>query len=403
MKIQLRLAVLAVLAVALSASAAAAQELKLPNKDNSVKFAVLGDWGTGAKEQYQVGEQMAAFHTKFAYPIVITVGDNIYGTDRPEDFRVKFELPYKDILGKGVKFYATLGNHDNPTQRFYQPFNMGGQRFYTFRGSAGGLGKLTEGGVRFFMLDSNYMDKPELDWLAKELSASGSDWKIAVFHHPLYSSGARHGSSLDLRSILEPIFIKGGVNVVFTGHDHDYERVKPQHGIYHFVVGSGGSLRKGDLGGGRGSEFTDKAFDSDFAFMLVEIDGDDLNFQVISRTGQTVDSGVVKRPTPAQPAQQAQPQTAAPVAVPQASPAMNPPPTPAPSPTPPTPKTGPALSPEAAAEKGKEAVGMAPGSPSPSASPSPKPSPTPKPKPTKRTRPTRRPRASPSPSPSPRG
>jgi Calcineurin-like phosphoesterase len=362
----------AVLAVLAAAPIAGAQELKLPNKDGSVKFAVLGDWGTGAKEQYQVGEQMAAFHTKFPYPIVITVGDNIYGTDRPEDFRVKFELPYKDILGKGVKFYATLGNHDNPTQRFYQPFNMGGERFYTFRGSAGGLGKLTQGGVRFFMLDSNYMDKAETDWLTKELSSSGSEWKIAVFHHPLYSSGARHGSSLDLRAILEPIFLKGGVNVVLTGHDHDYERVKPQKGIYHFVVGSGGSLRKGDLGGGRGSELTEKGFDSDFAFMLVEIDGDDLNFQAIDRLGKTVDAGVIKRPTPAAPAQPAAPPSASPVPVPPASPAMNPPPTPAPSPTPPTPKTGPALSPDAAVEKAKREVPSSLASPSPTPSPSPR-------------------------------
>ena len=105
---------------------------------------------------------------------------------------------------------------------------MGGQRYYTFRGSSGGVAKLTQGGVRFFMLDSNYMDKAELDWIAKELGSSGSDWKIAVFHHPLYSSGGRHGSSLDLRAILEPLLVQGGVNVVFTGHDHVYERVKPR-------------------------------------------------------------------------------------------------------------------------------------------------------------------------------
>jgi len=256
---------------------------------------------------------------------------------------------------------------------------MGGQRFYTFRGSAGGLGRLTQGGVRFFMLDSNYMDKQELDWLSKELGSSGSDWKIACFHHPLYSSGKTHGSSLDLRAILEPVLVQGGVNVVFTGHDHDYERVKPQKGIYHFVVGSGGSLRKGDLGGGRGSEFTDKGFDSDFAFMLVEIDGDDLNFQVIDRLGKTVDSGVIKRPTPAQPAAPPQPQTAPAQPVPPASPAMNPPPTPAPSPTPKTP-TGPAMSPAAAAEKGIKAVPSPKPSPGTKPSPSPRPSPTPPPR-----------------------
>ena len=364
------------LAVLAAATAAGAQELKLPNKDGSVKFAVLGDWGTGAKEQYQVGEQMAAFHTRFPFPFVITTGDNIYGTDRPEDFRVKFELPYKKILDQGVKFYVVLGNHDNPTQRFFQPFNMGGQRFYTFRGSAGGVAKLTEGGVRFFMLDSNYMDKTELDWLAKELASSGSEWKIAVFHHPLYSSARRHGSSLDLRAILEPLLEKGGVNVVFTGHDHTYERVKPQKGIYHFVSGSGGSLRKGDLD--RSTGLTDSGFDTDFAFMLIEVDGDDMHFQCVDRLGKTVDAGVVKRPTPSTPAQEPAPPVASPVPVPPASPVPNPPPTPAPSPTPPTPKTGPALSPDAAAEKGIRSVPSPSPSPSPSSRRSPKPSPSPR-------------------------
>ena len=359
----------ALLGALAAAAAAGAQELKLPNKDGSVKFAVLGDWGTGAKEQYQVGEQMAAFHTRFPFTFVITTGDNIYGTDRPEDFRVKFELPYKTILGKGVKFYAALGNHDNPTQRFYQPFNMGGQRFYTFRGSSGGVAKLTQGGVRFFMLDSNYMDKAELDWLAKELGASGSDWKIAVFHHPLYSSARRHGSSLDLRKILEPVLVQGGVNVVFTGHDHTYERVKPQKGIYHFVSGSGGSLRKGDLSN---EGITEQGYDSDFTFMLIEIDGDEMHFQSIDRLGKTVDAGVVKRPTPSTPAQEPAPPVASPVPVPAASPVMNPPPTPAPSPTPPTPKTGPALSPDAAVDKAKREVPAAAPSPSPKPSPSPR-------------------------------
>ena len=180
---------------------------------------------------------MAAFHTRFPFTFVITTGDNIYGTDRPEDFRVKFELPYKTILEKGVKFYAVLGNHDNPTQRFYQPFNMGGQRFYTFRGSSGGVAKVTQGGVRFFMLDSNYMDKAELDWLAKELAARrGRTGRSPSSITRCTRRRGRHGSSLDLRAILEPVLVQGKVNVVFTGHDHIYERVKPQKGIYSLRV-----------------------------------------------------------------------------------------------------------------------------------------------------------------------
>jgi 3',5'-cyclic AMP phosphodiesterase CpdA len=171
-----------------------------------------------------------------------------------------------------VKFYASLGNHDSPTESNYKDWNMGGKRYYTFRVAQG---KGTPGagtGVRFFALDSNYMDKVQLDWLEGELKKSTSEWKIAFFHHPLYSSGRTHGSSLDLRALLEPVFVKYGVSVVFSGHDHFYERIKPQQGISYFVAGSGGSLRRGNIVLGTG--LTDKGFDTDYAFMMLEIDWD---------------------------------------------------------------------------------------------------------------------------------
>src|SRR2546428_14185166 len=91
------------------------------------------------------------------------------------------------------------------------------------------------------------MDKPQLDWVESELKKSSSEWKIAFFHHPLYSSGKTHGSSLDLRSQLEPLFMKYGVSVVFAGHDHFYELVKGQNGIYYWVSGSRGSVRYVDI------------------------------------------------------------------------------------------------------------------------------------------------------------
>src|SRR5207344_1117168 len=168
-----------------------------------------------------------------------------------------------------------------------------GERYYTFRGSkeAAGNGK---GSVRFFALDSNYLDKEQLDWLDQQLAASDSEWRILFFHHPLYSSGKTHGSALESRAILEPLFVKYGVSVAFSGHDHIYERIKPQKGgIVYWVSGAGGRLRSGDL---RATDMTAKGFDSDNHFMIVEISGDDLYFQAISRTGETVDSGVVHRP-----------------------------------------------------------------------------------------------------------
>ena len=265
--------------------------LPLPNKTDSFKFAVLGDFGTGEQGQYEMGQQMVRMHSRFKYDIVVLVGDNIYGSERPQDFKRKFEDPYKGLLDAGVKFYAALGNHDAREQRYYKLFNMEGQLYYTFNPSAD---------VRFFMLESTYPEPEQIQWLENELKASQSNWKIAVFHHPIYSSGGRHGSDLRLREVLEPLFIQYNVSVVLTGHDHFYERVKPQNGIVYFVVGSGGKLRPGDINPGSG--ITDKGFDSDLAFMMCEIAGDEMHFSVVSRTGQTVDSGVISRrqipPTP---------------------------------------------------------------------------------------------------------
>jgi 3',5'-cyclic AMP phosphodiesterase CpdA len=181
-----------------------------------------------------------------------------------------------------VKFQASIGNHDRPEQVSYKPYNMNGQRYYTY----------ARNNVRFFALDSNLMDRKQLEWLDAALRDSREDWKICYFHHPLYSNAARHGSSVDLRILLEPIFVKYSVNVVFSGHDHVYERIKPQKGIYYFVSGSAGQLRKGNV---TPSEETAASFDQDLSFMAVEIAGTDMFFQAISRTGQTVDSGVIHR------------------------------------------------------------------------------------------------------------
>ena len=307
--------------------------LSLPLKEGSVRFAVIGDTGRANSGQIEVGQQMAAFHKRFPFDLVIMVGDNIYGTDAPADMVAKFESPYKALLDAGVKFQASLGNHDNPNQRFYKLFNMGDKRYYTFRPATGG--------VRFFALDSTYVDKVQTDWFEKELQASSSDWKIAFFHHPLYSSGRTHGSSLETRAVFEPLFLKYLVSAAFSGHDHFYERIKPQKGgIVYWVSGAGGSLRKGDIAV---TGLTAKGYDLDYHFMLVEIFGDDLYFQTISRTGLTIDSGVVHRPgapVKAPTASPAAPVLVVPAPVPIAPPKVTPTP-PAPGATPvatPTPR-----------------------------------------------------------------
>lgn len=265
-----------------------ALSITLPRLDDSVKFAAMGDNGTGGRAQYEVADRMAEAHKLFPYEFVIMLGDNMYGRQQPADFVTKFERPYKYLLDAGVKFYAALGNHDEQNNRFYKPWNMNGERYYTY----------TKKNVRFFVLDSDYIDPKQLDWITGQLRSSDDDWKVVYFHHPLYSSAGRHGSEADLRLVLEPLFVRYGVNVVFSGHDHTYERMKPQKGIYYFVSGSAGQLRRGDL---QRSPLTAVGYDQDNAFMLVEIDKDAMSIQAVTRGGRTVDSITLsqqERPAP---------------------------------------------------------------------------------------------------------
>lgn len=278
-----RLLLVAAIAAGLLGTASVAQEESfLPNRGGSLKFAAIGDNGTGDQPQYDVAQQMDRWHQRFAFDMVIMLGDNLYGSQGPADFVRKFERPYKPLLDAGVKFYASLGNHDKPSNNTYKPFNMNGERYYSY----------VRGTVRFFVIDSNVLDARQLDWLETILRDSHEPWKIAYFHHPLYSDGGRHGSEVELRVKLEPLFVKYGMNVVYSGHDHIYERLVPQRGITYFVSGSAGELREGDL---KRSSTTAAGFDRDRSFMLNEIADDELFFQAVSRTGAIVDHGVIHR------------------------------------------------------------------------------------------------------------
>jgi hypothetical protein len=259
-------------------------QLALPTRADSLKFAVIGDNGTGGSGQADVGRQMNAERAAFPFEFVLMLGDNMYGSQAPKDFVTKFEQPYAALLHAGVRFHAAIGNHDSAATLTYEGFNMAGRRYYTY----------TRGDVQFFVLDTNLLDKVQLTWIDEILSRSTAPWKIAYFHHPLYSNGDRHGSNVELRVALEPLLVKFGIAVVFSGHDHTYERIKPQQGITYFVEGASGQLRKGGL---TPSSTTAASFDQDQTFMLVEIAGDELFFRTISRTGRTVDSGTIRRPT----------------------------------------------------------------------------------------------------------
>jgi hypothetical protein len=110
-----------------------------------LKFAVIGDNGTGDQAEYDVGRQMTAARTTFPFEFVIMLGDNLYGSQNLAD---KFEQPFGALIASGIQFYAALGNHDDPKNRSYRGWNMDGERYYTY----------VKRNVRFFVLDTDEED-----------------------------------------------------------------------------------------------------------------------------------------------------------------------------------------------------------------------------------------------------
>ena len=254
-----------------------------------VRFAVIGDWGCGYDGQFAIAERMAAAHASEPFEFVLSVGDNIYPNGNYEDFGEKFERPYEPFLKTSIPFHTVFGNHDvrdgREAQLRYPLFGMNGRPYYTMQ-KGNGL-------VDFFLLDTTAMDDRQIAWLDRSLAASTAVWKVAIFHHPIYSSGKAHGSDMGLRKKVEPLFRKHGVQVGFSGDDHIYQRVTLQHGIQYFVTGAAGKLREGDI---KRDNLVALGYDVDNHFMVVEADTSKLAFKAINSKGEVIDQGAIAAP-----------------------------------------------------------------------------------------------------------
>ena len=267
------------------------------SEDAHLRFAVIGDSGTGKDPQYRIARQMFSRYQEPGLDFVLMLGDNIYEHGNPAGYAKKFEQPYQPLLSAGVKFYAALGNHDVRRGNWqyavgYGGFNMGGRRYYTFR--------YGDDLVQFFALDTTTLTKknrggsadPEQEaWLRDELEASLARWRIAFFHHPLYSSGRWHGGNKKVREALEEILVEGRINIVFAGHEHFYARLQPQQGIVHFVNGAAAKLRKVNISDK--SPLTGCGNDQERSFLYVELGPRELRFEAINDSGVVFDQGSI--------------------------------------------------------------------------------------------------------------
>jgi hypothetical protein len=198
-----------------------------------LRFAVLGDFGTGGSAQAAVARRMCRWRRHHPFRHVISTGDNIYPDGSSDHFQVRFFRPYSCLLGAGVRFHASLGNHDvrtrNGAEELAEPaFGFkGGKRNYVWR----------KRDVRFVVLDSNALN---VAWLKAKLPLRRrARWTIVVFHHPVYSPGP-HGPTPGFLPLLPKLFRRWGVDLVLNGHDHLYSVSRRLKGIRYVVSGGGG-------------------------------------------------------------------------------------------------------------------------------------------------------------------
>lgn len=272
-----------------------------------VQFGVLGDFGSGSKAQKAVA---AAIHA--ARPeLLVTVGDNIYVSGTDAEFGSNFLAPMGALLAE-VPLFPSLGNHEYVTREgqpyldnFYLPANnaRGTERYYSF----------DWGSVHFVSLDSMCLlgmtseakctADEQLAWLEEDLSTSRAPWKVVSLHHSVWSSGF-YGNNRELQERLAPVLEAGGVDLVFTGHEHDYERTRPMKagaqvaegtpgGVVYFVTGSGGaSLRPFPIRQPTWSAFRDN---ERHGYLNVSVRGGRLEARMLTAEGDVLDSYVKEK------------------------------------------------------------------------------------------------------------
>ncbi len=248
-----------------------------------IRFLAFGDSGGGGSDQFALLEQMS----KVPFDIMIHTGDIAYDSGTRGEFEDNVFSVYSDLF-RHLGFFPSAGNHDYKTMQgapFRDVFNLpgdSGEKWYSY----------DYGPIHFVALDTESDYGAQMKWLDKDLAATKQPWKILYMHKPPYSSG-EHGSDMALRKGLEPLLAKYGVQLVLAGHDHDYERMKPQKDVAFVVTGGGGKGTRpvGSQG------FT--AFSIDVIhFVYVEVMEDELILHAIDGTGVEFDSMVVPRTAP---------------------------------------------------------------------------------------------------------
>jgi tartrate-resistant acid phosphatase type 5 len=259
-----------------------------------VRFAVIGDYGSGRQAAADVAELVKSWEPDF----IITTGDNNYPSGSAEtidrnigQFYHEFIHPYLGQYGEGAetnRFLPTLGNHDWDTDRakpYLDYFTLpGNERYYDFSWEMLHLFALSSDSREPDGVRSNSI---QAAWLQEQLSASIAIWKIVYMHHPPFASGP-HGNI----SWMDWPFREWGAHAVLAGHDHVYERIVREDGLPYFVNGLGGGAIYDFKTPVPGSQVR---YNGDYGAMLVVATEMSLTFQFITRSGEIIDTFVLER------------------------------------------------------------------------------------------------------------
>jgi hypothetical protein len=272
--------------------------------DEPYTLIVFGDCGTGARVQYLLGAEMAAVQPPADF--ALSVGDMVYNHAERRLYEERFFTPYRRLLAR-VDFWPCLGNHDVDKQgqapAYEEVFNLPADGP---AGSPAGYNYWFDYSTcRVAVIDSNADEVTLRDrvapWLIAVMTDAPGRWRFVAFHHPPYSGG-KYPPNERIQRALVPAIEAAGVDFVFNGHDHNYQRtyplregriVPPGQGVIYVVTGAGG----GELYVGRQPrpDFVAALDDQHYSFTQVTINGDDLRLRQVALGGALLDELTLRK------------------------------------------------------------------------------------------------------------
>lgn len=250
-----------------------------PEFTDSVSFIVLGDTRSDSISHQAVVDRIAQYDFDF----LIHAGDLVVYGDDTDAWRKFFNIECA-IISK-MLFIPTIGNHERPYWQYDTLLALPGAEYYY---------SVNYGNCHIICLNTEMqLTGPQRNWLINDLIETRQnpliDWIFVTLHRPPYSSGS-HGSQMDVRNAWCSIFSRYGVDIVFCGHDHSYERTRPIDGVIYIICGGGGA----PLYDVRKSEWTAYS-EKTHHFCLVEIKRNRLELKAIKPDGMVFDSLVINK------------------------------------------------------------------------------------------------------------